>query len=366
MLLRLRQICSHPALIQETSGAFIAADQLIDGHDLKAELARAARLVSTDFVNKLKEKYFQDALTLIQAEKEVRLLYQIDLTTFTHNIYDNHSPLIPLLTPKNAPSVWTHSRKHALHRAVIHFVGSVSPMSSTLSPSRTWRILVNTKAVRGLVSNTCNFSSPCSLGFSGPSCRAPISSGAIFIRAAFEPTDAELSGEIPSSSSGSYLDSDDEMPGISDMIIRGTKGKGKARLIRKKRAVYDSDSDDDDDDMSDFIVEDDEDEEENNTRRELKKRLRKRRAMVVESDDDLEEDEREVVIGRSPRKVPASMGEVKTMSRFLPSTKMNVSFKFFMSLSKRTYNFIPLANDGHSREMHSGNPWRQGAVPHLV
>jgi hypothetical protein len=82
MLLRLRQICSHPALIQETSDAFVATDQLIGGPDLKAELTRAARRVSTDFVSKLKQKYFQDALARIQVEKEVRSPYHIDLMMF--------------------------------------------------------------------------------------------------------------------------------------------------------------------------------------------------------------------------------------------------------------------------------------------
>lgn len=122
--------------------------------------------------------------------------------------------------------------------------------------------------------------------------------------------------------------SDDEMPEISDMMLRRSKGKDRSRRIRKKRAVCDSDDesedDDEDDDISDFIVEDGEDEEEKDARRDIKKRLRTRRAMVVESDDELDADEREVVIGRGPRKVPASVGQVKTMSRFLPSTKMNV------------------------------------------
>jgi hypothetical protein len=166
---------------------------------------------------------------------------------------------------------------------------------------------------------TSNFLLPHSFCSAGPSCRAPISADTVFIREAFEPTDAELSGDVS-------VSSDDEMPKISDMMLRGSKGKGRAGRIRKKRAVCDSDdeSEDDDDDMSDFIVEDGEDEEEKDARRNIKKRLRKRRAMVVESDDELDADEREVVIGRSPRKVPASMGQVKMMSRFLPSTKMNV------------------------------------------
>ncbi|KAG2133197.1 P-loop containing nucleoside triphosphate hydrolase protein [Suillus bovinus] len=152
-----------------------------------------------------------------------------------------------------------------------------------------------------------------------PSCRAPISADVIFIREAFEPTDTELSGDVLASS-------DDEMPEISEMILQGSKGKGRARRIRKKCAVCDSDDeseDDDDDDMSDFIVEDGEDEEEKDARRNIKKRLRTRRAIVVESDDELDADERDVVIGRNPRQVPASTGEVRMMSRFLPSTKMN-------------------------------------------
>jgi len=82
MLLRLRQICSHPALIQETCDALIAADQLVGGYDLKAERARAAQTVSMNFVHKLKEKYLRDALTRIEAEKEVRLPFQVDLMTF--------------------------------------------------------------------------------------------------------------------------------------------------------------------------------------------------------------------------------------------------------------------------------------------
>jgi hypothetical protein len=222
-------------------------------------------------------------------------------------------------------------------------------MSSTLSLCKTQRILVNIRAMKDLVSNAHKPSSRCLFSPSGPSCRAPISADVIFIRAAFEPTDAELSGNT-SASSGN-VDSEDEMIGVSDMIIRGTKGKGRARRIHKRGAVYDSDyeDDDDDDDMSDFIVEDDEDEEEKDAKRDIKQRVKKRRAMVVESDDDLNADEKEVIIGRSPREVPASMGQVKTMSRFLPSTKMKVGCHVSV---RNTYELVSLANDGASREVH--------------
>ncbi|KAG1772000.1 SNF2 family N-terminal domain-containing protein [Suillus placidus] len=281
MLLRLRQVCSHPALIQETSEALVAADQLDGGHDLQAELARAVRLVSSDFVTRLKAKYFQCALARIQAEKE-----SLDATA------DGEECPICMDT-------FTEARVTACgHTFCRECIANVlnAPYVQDAEDPRKYRS--NEK--------------PC------PSCRAPIFADAIFIREAFEPTDAELSGDVSASS-------DDEMPEISDMMLRRPKGKGRARSIRKKRAVCDSDdeSEDDDDDISDFIVEDGEDEEEKDARRNIKKRLRTRRAMVVESDDELDADEREVVIGRSPRKVPASMGQVKMMSRFLPSTKMN-------------------------------------------
>ncbi|KAG1726392.1 P-loop containing nucleoside triphosphate hydrolase protein [Suillus lakei] len=283
MLLRLRQVCSHPALIQETSEALVAADQLVGGLDLKAELARAARLVSSEFVTKLKAKYLQCALARIQAEKE-----SLDATA-----EGEECPI--------CMDTFTEARVTACgHTFCRECIANVlnAPFVQDMEDPRKYRS--NEK--------------PC------PSCRAPISADAIFIREAFEPTNTELSGDASASS-------DDEMPEISDMMLRGTKGKNRARRIRKKRAVYDSDDesedDDDDDDISDFIVEDGEDEAEKDARRDIKKRLRKRRAIVVESDDELDADEREVVIGRSPRKVPASIGQVKMMSRFLPSTKMN-------------------------------------------
>ncbi|KAG1729528.1 SNF2 family N-terminal domain-containing protein [Suillus paluster] len=289
MLLRLRQVCSHPALIQETSEALVAEDQLIGGHDFKAERTRAARLLSTDFVTKLRAKYLQCTMDPHASRKRG----SPDATA-----EGEECPI--------CMDTFTEARVtacgHAFCRECVANVLN-SPFVQDAEDPRKYR--GNEK--------------PC------PSCRAPISANAIFIREAFEPTDAELSG---TSSSSMNMDSDDEMLNISDIMRQGTKGKDRATRTRKKRAVYDSDdeSEDADDDMSDFIVEDDEDEEEEeekDVRRDIKKRLKKRRAMVVESDDDLDADEREVVIGRSTRKVPAATGQVKMMSRFLPSTKMN-------------------------------------------
>ncbi|KAG2140702.1 SNF2 family N-terminal domain-containing protein, partial [Suillus clintonianus] len=218
MLLRLRQICSHPALIQETSDALVAADQLVGEIDLKAELSRAARLVSSEFVMKLKAKYFQCALARMQAEKE-----SLDATA-----EGEECPI--------CMDTFTEARVTACgHTFCRECIANVLNAPFVQDAEDPHKYRSNEK--------------PC------PSCRSPISADTIFIREAFEPADAELSGDASASS-------DDEMPEISDMMSRGTKGKGRDRRIRKRRAVCDSDDeseDDGDDDISDFIVEDGED-----------------------------------------------------------------------------------------------------------
>lgn len=72
LLLRLRQLCSHPSLIQEGGTAFVGADEATDGpHDKHSELTRAAQLVSMEFVEKMKFKFKQIVLERMAAEKEV-------------------------------------------------------------------------------------------------------------------------------------------------------------------------------------------------------------------------------------------------------------------------------------------------------
>lgn len=68
LLLRLRQCCSHPALIQEEGVAFVAPDELDDAGRV---LKRARDLVSPEFVANLKAKFKAIALERIEAEKEV-------------------------------------------------------------------------------------------------------------------------------------------------------------------------------------------------------------------------------------------------------------------------------------------------------
>ena len=66
-LLRLRQICVHPILIQEQADedGYIHGDE--EGY-IERELARAKRLVSEDFVTRMKKKFKEIADERVAAE----------------------------------------------------------------------------------------------------------------------------------------------------------------------------------------------------------------------------------------------------------------------------------------------------------
>ena len=68
----MRQICSHPALIQEDGVALVHPDDTDESvsAETKDELSRAMNLVSAEFVAKMKYKLKEIALTRIEAEKE--------------------------------------------------------------------------------------------------------------------------------------------------------------------------------------------------------------------------------------------------------------------------------------------------------
>ena len=69
--------------------------------------------------------------------------------------------------------------------------------------------------------------------------------------------------------------------------------------------------------------ESDEDEEEKDARRALKKMGKRRANVVLDSDEEMELDD-DVICGAKPDLADMPMGDIKTMSRFLPSTKMKV------------------------------------------
>ena len=76
LLLRLRQICSHPSLIQEDGVAFVHPDDVDSSKaELATELSRARRLVSHEFVTKMKEKFREMTLKRMAAEKEVCVVH---------------------------------------------------------------------------------------------------------------------------------------------------------------------------------------------------------------------------------------------------------------------------------------------------
>ncbi|KAF8067663.1 SNF2 family N-terminal domain-containing protein [Lyophyllum atratum] len=293
LLLRLRQICSHPSLIQEGAAAFISPDEADDGDEAapgsNKELARARRLVSPEFVTKMKSKFKTAALQRIAAEKE----------SADAAVEDEECPICfdaltdAVITPCT----------HVFCRDCLVDVLNTPVMNAPEEPAK---YKPNER--------------PC------PGCRSAICSEKLFARDAFLPSDADLL---------SVADTPDvNMDGPSP---KDRKGKGKARPKRTRHRNHNADDvvgsepessdEDEDDDLSDFIVEDDEDEEEKDARRELKKRLAKKATrMVVDSDEDMEEspEEREVLFGKKPA---MSSEAVKLMPKFLPSTKMKCMMK---------------------------------------
>ena len=74
LLLRLRQICSHPCLIQEDVAAFVSADEDTDVKaEVASEVSRAHKLMSAGWVEEVKRRLKDRMIARIEAEKEVRM-----------------------------------------------------------------------------------------------------------------------------------------------------------------------------------------------------------------------------------------------------------------------------------------------------
>lgn len=73
LLLRLRQICSHATLLAEDGNAYIQSHEVDENFviEFANELTRARRLVSEEFVTKMKEKFKIEALARMEAERAV-------------------------------------------------------------------------------------------------------------------------------------------------------------------------------------------------------------------------------------------------------------------------------------------------------
>ncbi|GBE87557.1 hypothetical protein SCP_1102340 [Sparassis crispa] len=300
LLLRLRQCCSHPSLIQEKDdAAFITAAEFNDKHyNRRYELSRAAQLVSPQFVEKMKAKFKQTVLQRMEAEKQ-----SADATIEGEECpicFDTFSD--PVVTPCS----------HVFCKDCILEV-------------------FNGAAVEDGGDDQLKYQTderPC------PACRGVVSKHKLFSRRAFEPTDAELDpNSMHADDEDGASEEDDVIDLTDDEPARPPPGRTLRTRKPQKRWIVDSEDEEDeeeedeeeedeeeedDDDMSDFIMEDDEDEEEKDARRVLKKRLGKRRAIVL-SEDEMENAD---IICGAKRDVDVPPEQVKMMPRFLPSTKM--------------------------------------------
>ncbi|KAL1695226.1 SNF2 family N-terminal domain-containing protein [Schizophyllum commune] len=334
LLLRLRQCCVHPCLIQEDMNAFVSAvEAAVDDPEVATELNRALRKEGAEFVQKVKDKRKEVALARMAAEKESE-----DAT----------------VEPEECPICFDNLTDAVITKCMhVYCAGCIHDVLATA------RVENDDEKKYKADERPC------------PSCREPISKDRLYKREAFEPTDDELNGRVKKEetevididdSSGEEDNDDDE-----DFKPKG-KGKGKAKALPRRRSTRarrpsskmridsddsgygadyieseqesNSEDDDYDDDMSDFIVEADEDEEEKDLQRALKRQAKSRakgkgRAMVVDDSDD------EVIYGLPKRKpAAAAQGEgekADLMSRFLPSTKM----KYMMEALERLFKEKP-------------------------
>ncbi|KAJ7696132.1 SNF2 superfamily protein [Mycena olivaceomarginata] len=289
LLLRLRQLCSHPALIQENGSHFLAADEVDDPEEYRDELARARSIMPADFVKKMKEKFKERALSRMQTEQQ---------SQETAADVDDCPICFDALTAPVVTACGHEFCKECL--------------DDVLATPRPEQVNDRYKADER----------PC------PACRSPICSEKLFASAAFEPSDKDLQGDVDGEDSD--VEMLDEKPSAVKKFVVLDSSDVEAE------AEQDSASEDDykDSDMSDFIVESDEDEEEKDARLAVKKRG-KRRAItrIVDSDDEMEEvpEEKEIVFGKKPR---LSKAEIKVMPRFLPSTKMKAMMEVILGLAK--------------------------------
>ncbi|KDQ60258.1 hypothetical protein JAAARDRAFT_205244 [Jaapia argillacea MUCL 33604] len=303
LLLRLRQICSHPSLIYEEGDGYINPDGSDDRSSLEARmvLTRASQLVGGDFVLKMKAKLKESALRRMDAEKA-----SPDAT-----VEDDECPICFDVFTDACVTSCTHV---FCRECIMDVVNAAPAVDDANEPVR-------------FKENQ----HPC------PTCRTPISEENVFPLKAFEPSTAELAQAKGGSSK--IQDTDEEMADVSELLTKKAgKGKRKKPVPKKRRRAVDSedDSEEDDDedegdDMSDFIVESDEDEEEKDARRALKKRLSKGKGRAIVLDCDEDDD---IICGKpkdKPQPTRQQDGQIMLMSKFLPSTKM----KFMMESLKK-------------------------------
>ncbi|KIJ39030.1 hypothetical protein M422DRAFT_175767 [Sphaerobolus stellatus SS14] len=275
LLLRLRQICSHPCLIQEGGDAFVRPGDNNMNQEDQNEIHRAVTLVGQQWVDDMRQKMKDLARERMENEKLSK-----DAAVEAENC--------PICFDAINNAVVTRCKHSFCSECLDNVFNQAEVEEGYASTER-----------------------PC------PSCRTPVSKEMLFKRSAFEPSDAELK---PAGAPAMDEDDDDDGMPIDASPRPARKAKGKAR---QRFSKYMSGDDDNSDDLSDFIVESDEDEEEKNERRELKTKFAKTKCIVLDSDDEASDHDVELL---PPKLVKKKRG--KKTERFLPSTKMKEMMKF--------------------------------------
>ncbi|KAF7302735.1 SNF2 superfamily protein [Mycena chlorophos] len=308
MLLRLRQLCSHPALIQEGNNAhFLAPGETEESSEFAQVLARARKEVSKEFVTKMKTKYKELAQRRIEAEKEARSLFIVLLVAHFALQAEEGEAVLEV----DDCGICLDSLSDAV----------VTPCGHEFCESCISNFFEAPRADEnaGLKADE----RPC------PACRTPISAHKLFPVAAFEPTDDELKLEDENVKSE---DSDVEI--VEDSSL--AKPKRPVRKSASRKAIT-IDSSDDEEDMSDFIVNSDEDEDEKDARRLMKRRAKgKKTRCTVVLDSDEEDDETpegKGVLIKGPQK-KLTKEELKMIPKFLPSTKMKSMMDYIKTLAE--------------------------------
>ncbi|KAJ7148304.1 SNF2 family N-terminal domain-containing protein [Mycena filopes] len=271
MLLRLRQLCSHPALIQENGTHFLVPDEANEPEEYRDEIARARAIMPADFVEAIQAKLKDVTLRRMEAEKEDAAA-DVDDCPICFDV---------------------------LTAAVITMCGHqfckdcLNEVFETPLPEQGGN-------ANGYI---CKASErPC------PACRTPISIEQVFPSAAFQPTENDLQDDADSDIQ--MLDITPANPTAKDKGKRKSQAK-RLGLTQKGAANTDSESDEEGEDKDACLV--------------VKKRLGKRRAVNTIADSDDENvagtaQEKEVLFSAPKKKLTKE--EVKLISRFLPSTKM--------------------------------------------
>ncbi|KZT61690.1 hypothetical protein CALCODRAFT_490930, partial [Calocera cornea HHB12733] len=324
LILRLKQLCCHPSLIQEQNDDQIMRTAGDDDKELSDEANRAVQLMGAAWVDQLKAKLFTVMAERVKTEQR----------SLDEEVDNDVCPVC--FDTMTDPMVTACSHIYCNDCVEKLFEKAMEPGPEYKAAER-----------------------PC------PSCRQPISQEKLFRRSAFEPSDDQLAGILgrpgvkdePFVQDEAYVksepfvkeesDDDLDMPSVDELISLGispkqAKGKGRAQERVKKGRVKreqgkkrkgrsslsESEDDDSEGSLDDFIVHTDEDEDEKDQRlTNRKKNKGKQRAIkpdpfsedeivdVDNLDDDSEEDIK-------PYRQKVTLKSFPKMSKFLPSTKM--------------------------------------------